>query len=277
MQIPVYLINLKRSAERRDHAIRHLKELGVQFQIIEAVDGLEISDSEMKDPKKIGLWKDGSRSRLLFKGDFGCVLSHLKIYQKLIDENIKMACILEDDIECEREFGSFLNYDNLNMVSWDLLYLGHHTQYSEKETWGRNREKIKLSGFGISEPLELPRGSYAYIITREAAIKILENVYPIRMSMDCYLGNSPAIGIHTRLLTPVIIRHIYSFDSTISQQETLVYSRKFVEYLRKQIRKTYKWFPFLQVFHIWINVKLNLLVKVLRRTGLLRNSYANYN
>ena len=39
MDIPVFVINLKRSSERRDHTAKQLNDLGIPFQIIEAVDG----------------------------------------------------------------------------------------------------------------------------------------------------------------------------------------------------------------------------------------------
>jgi glycosyl transferase family 25 len=276
MQIPVYIINLKRSVERRNCIVDHLTGLGVDFQIIEAVDGSAISDAEMLDRNKTGIWKDGSRTRYMFKGDIGCVLSHLKIYQKMIDEGIGTVCILEDDIECRKELRDFLNTENLMTSEWDLLYLGHHTQYSEKEAWSIKKEKLRIGGFSLGEPVELPRGSYGYLIKKEAAEKIMRNVYPVRMSQDCYIGNSPAIGIRVRLLSPPVISHIYSLESTISQNENVVYTRTFIESIRKQIRKIYRLFPVLRSLRRWININSNLLVKTLRKIGLIRISYAKY-
>jgi glycosyl transferase, family 25 len=252
-------------------------DLGVHFQISEAIDGSCIPEQEMADRNKTELWKDGSRTRIMFKGDIGCVLSHLKIYNKMIDENIEMACILEDDIECITDFPVFLNPANLLISEWDLLYLGHHTQYSEKEAWSIKKKKILPPNFRIGEPVELPRGSYGYIIKKGAAERILKNVYPVRMSQDCYIGNSPSIGIRVKILSPPVIRHIYSFSSTISQNENVIYTKTFVESVRKQIRKTYKLIPVLRTLRILINVSLNLFVKTLRKIGLLRISYAKYN
>jgi glycosyl transferase, family 25 len=275
MQIPVYVINLIQSVRRRDHISKHLNEIGIPFSIVEAIEGSAIPEQELTDRNITGLWKDGSRTRVMFKGDVGCVLSHLKIYRKMIDENIEMACILEDDIECRTDFREFLNPANLLITEWDLLYLGHHTQFSEKEAWSVKKKKIPAGCF-IGEPVELPRGSYGYIIKKKAAELILKNAYPIRMSQDCYTGNSPAIGIRVRLLSPPVVRHIYSFSSTISQNEKVVYTNTFVESFRKQIRKSYRLLPVLQTVRILVNINLNLFVKTLRKIGLLRVSYAKY-
>jgi glycosyl transferase, family 25 len=276
MQIPVYVINLKRSFDRRDRITEHLNGLGIHFEIVEAIEGSEIPEEVLRDRAKTGFWKDGSRSRYMFKGDIGCVLSHLKIYNKMIDEDIEIACILEDDVICRKEFIGFLDPDNLMSPEWDLLYLGHHTQYSEKEAWSIKKKKMRTGDFLTGEPVELPRGSYGYLIKKEAAGKILKNVYPVRMSQDCYIGNSPAIGIRVRLLSPPCISHIYSFTSTISENETVIYTNTFIESVRKQIRKSYRLFPFLQTIRIRINIYLNLFIKTLRKIGLLRISYAKY-
>jgi glycosyl transferase family 25 len=277
MQIPVYIINLKRSVERRDHTIKHLNDLGVHFQIIDAVDGSEFSDKEILNNQVIGLWKDRSRTRYMRRGEIGCVLSHLKIYQKMIDEDIKVACILEDDIECSKEFKDFLICGNLNIVDWDLLYLGHHSQYSKKEACSIERKKTKIGNYRTGKPIELPGGSYGYIIKKEAARIILKHAYPIRMSLDHYIGNSPALGIRIYLLSPPCVDHNHLYNSTIAQNLNIEYTNSFIESIRRQFRKTYKWLPVLQRLRILINANLNQSLVILRKTGLIRKSYAKFN
>ncbi len=276
MEIPVYVINLKRSASRKNHIIGQLNQADVPFQIIEAVDGEQLSDQEILKNKDFGVWNMGSRTRPLFKGEIGCVSSHFKIYQKMIEGNINVACILEDDTELKEGFKEFLNYENLNTVDWDLLYLGHHSQYSKKEAWGKNKKKLKIGNYYVSEPIELPGGSYGYIIKKDAAIKILKHGYPIRKSLDHYIGNAPALGINTFLISPPCVNHNYLFNSTISQKTDNIYNKSFIESFRRQIRKTYKWCPFLQTFRIWVNINLNQSVRFLRKRGLLKNPYAKF-
>ena len=149
MEIPVYVINLTRSVLRKKHIIDQLNNADVPFKIIDAVDGAELSDQEILNNNDFGLWKMGSRTRHLFKGEIGCVLSHFKIYQKMIEDNIEVACILEDDIELQKDFKEFLNYENLNTVDWDLFYLGHHSQYSKKEAWSKNKKELKFRNYSV--------------------------------------------------------------------------------------------------------------------------------
>ncbi len=274
MDIPVYVINLTRSVLRKKHITGQLKNADVPFKIIDAVDGAELSDQEIRNNPDFGLWKNGSRTRYLFKGEIGCVSSHFKIYQKMIKENIDMVCILEDDIEVNSEFKYFLNYENLKAVDWDLFYLGHHSQYSKKAAWSKNKKELKFPNYSVGEPIELPGGSYGYIIRKEAAMKILKHGYPIRKSLDHYIGNAPALGIRTLLLLPPCVTHNYMFGTTMPQNSDIDYNKSLIEFFRKQFRKTYKWFPFLQVMRIWLNVNLNLSVRFLRKIGFLKGSYA---
>ena len=275
MDIPVYVISLKRSAERRKHAIDQLNRLDVTFQIIEAVDGYELSDQEIQTNPDYGLWKFGSRTRHLWQGEIGCVLSHFKIYLKMIEEDIQVACILEDDIDLDKNFKYFLNYENLELIDWDLFYLGHHSTYSKREAQSKNKKELKIMNYTAGEPIELPMGSYGYIIKNNAAAEILKYGYPIRKPLDQYIGNAPALGIRTVLLSATCVSHNYLFSTTIYQSSSDEY-KSFIELFRRQIRKSYKWLPFLQTFRIWINVNMNLSVIFLRKIGLLKNSYVKF-
>jgi len=58
MNIPVFIINLKRSSDRRDHTIRQLNDLGITFQIIEAVDGNSLSDHDLTNTPSFGIYKN---------------------------------------------------------------------------------------------------------------------------------------------------------------------------------------------------------------------------
>lgn len=276
IDIPLFVINLNRSVERRNNTIDQLKSLDLSYHFIEAIDAHELSGQKIFENFDISLWKSGSRTRRLLQGEIGCILSHFKIYRKMIDEDIEVACIIEDDIELQKDFKYFLSYENLKTIDWDLFYLGHHSQQSKKETCGTNKTELKLRNYIVGIPIELPEGSYAYIIKKEAATNILEHGYPIRMPMDHYIGNAPALGIRTCLLSPPCVNHNYLFSSTIYQESDIVYTKSFIEFFRKQIRKTYKWFPVLQTFRIWVNVKLNQFVVNLRKIGLLNKSYAKF-
>lgn len=275
MDIPVYVISLKRSVERRNHAIDQLNVSNVPFQIIEAVDGYEFSDKEIQTNPDFGLWKFGSRSRHPWRGVIGCVLSHFKVYLKMMEENIQAACILEDDIDLNKDFKKYLNYENLEYIDWDIFYLGHHSKYTKREAQSRNKIELNIQNYSAGIPIEQPMGSYGYIIKKNAAEEILKYGYPIRKPIDQYIGNAPALGIRTVILSPACVSHNYSLRTTIYQSPSDE-CKSNIELFRRQIRKSYKWFPRLQTFHVWINFTLYQNIIFLRKIGLLKKSYAKF-
>jgi glycosyl transferase family 25 len=277
MRIPVYVINLKRSVERRNHTYSQLNDLGIKFSFIEAVDGNEFSDMEIIKSNDFDVWKCGARSRNLLKGEIGCVLSHLKIYKKIIDEEIEMACILEDDNDYEKEFRDVIENIDLESFKWELLYLGHNSQIplsSTKEAQSRNKMKTILPNYYIGIPVEVPFGSYAYIIKREAAVKLLANAYPIKMPIDIYMGQAYSFGIHSYLLSPPCATNNSSLGSIIFYDNfKFTYDSNFTEGLEAAWKKIKSWFPFLINVRKWLRIGYYFPLIFLRKSGLLKNPF----
>ncbi len=274
MHIPVFVINLKHSAERRNHTTKRLNELGVPFQIVEAIDGNDLSDEEIRNNPDFGIYKWGLHSSYLRKEEIGCVLSHLKILRLIVEKEIDMACILEDDNDYLKDFKDILFNVSLNIVDWDILYLGHHSACSTKEAQNRKKKQLTQLDYFIGEPVEVPYGAYAYIINNEAAKKILNHAYPIRLPFDSYIGNAVAIGIRTFLLSPPCVVNNSIFVSTIYRDQNVNYSTPFWKVAGTFIKRIYLWFPFLRKIRVWIFINRNRIFRSLRKTGLIKNHYA---
>ena len=114
MNIPVYVISLKSSVGRKKHITESLNNSGIPYTIIEAVNGSMLNDQELQ---KIcsGIFESGFYTRYLLKGEIGCVLSHFSLYRKMIDENMEIACILEDDAAIADNFKDLLFSENINV------------------------------------------------------------------------------------------------------------------------------------------------------------------
>jgi glycosyl transferase, family 25 len=276
MGIPVFVINLKRSVERRHHTTEQLNNLDVSFQIVEAIDGAELSDHEIRNNPDFGIYKRGLHSRHLLKKEIGCTLSHLKIYRQMVDEKIELAFILEDDNDYLKDIKDLLVNMHLYFADWDILYLGHHSGYMTKEAQSRKKKQLIPYNYFIGEAIELPYGSYAYIIKIEAAKKLLSRAYPIKIPFDLYIGNAPALGIRTFLLSPPCVFPNSALISTINNEQKFMYLIPFWEAVWGQIRKTYLRFPFLRTFGIWIFINRHFIVRYLRKTGIIKNLYAKY-
>ena len=101
----IYVITLKNS--KRDLTIKRLKKLKLKFEIIYGIDGNKLSKKRLlkiADPKKIEL----NIGRKLSLPEIGTSASHLLIYKKIVNQNIKQAIILEDDVYLSNTFSKWI-------------------------------------------------------------------------------------------------------------------------------------------------------------------------
>lgn len=88
---------MDRDKDRLSFAIEQSKKYGYEVERIPGVYGKDLSLEERKKAvNSFRFWCAVGRKPFL--GEIGCGLSHIKIYQKMVEENIPCACILEDDI-----------------------------------------------------------------------------------------------------------------------------------------------------------------------------------
>jgi glycosyl transferase family 25 len=111
--IPVFVITLPQAIQRQTQVKERLQSLNIPFEFVEGVDGRLLSEEELRkvfDKKKsydYYKWyrnRIGSASVELSRGEIGCVLARRKIFQKIIDENIDKAVVLEDDVLVTEDF-----------------------------------------------------------------------------------------------------------------------------------------------------------------------------
>jgi len=274
LNIPVFVINLKRSQDRREHTIRQLEKWKILFQFIEAFDGEQFSEQEIRENPDYGIYKSGLYSRYLRKEEIGCTLSHLYVYKRMVDEKIKLACILEDDNDYSPDFKNILYDTNLITTRWDILYLGHRSGSTQKEAQCINTRKLLQSGFSIGEAIEVPHGSHAYIIKIEAAKKLIDHAFPVKTPFDLYIGNSAALGIHISLLKPVCISTNSSFLSTIQDEENIILETSFWRTIRMKIKKCKLLFNALKGLINCFKTSQSSFLRYLRKTGFIDNNYA---
>ena len=106
-QIPIFVINLRSSIERRSAIENDAEGLNIKLSIIDAIDGRLI-----KDHSDLGYSKKANRQeygRLLTPGEIGCYASHLKAAKSVLECNAPYAIVLEDDAKLDQPFCDFLD------------------------------------------------------------------------------------------------------------------------------------------------------------------------
>ena len=130
----VFVINLKRGVERREKIASRLDELNVEYEIVEAIDGAELSEEKKSSAvKRFIFWCRVGRGVL--DGEIGCALSHAKIYKRFIKDQaregidkIPCICVLEDDAILSDRFKEILeNVERtINPEKPEVVLLSNH-------------------------------------------------------------------------------------------------------------------------------------------------------
>jgi GR25 family glycosyltransferase involved in LPS biosynthesis len=228
-QIKIFIINLKRSGERRHEIERLLEKYSITFEFIEAIDGNQLSEEIITESRKrSNNWyqNDWGSKYSMKLGEIGAALSHMMIYKRIISENIDAAIILEDDILFEKKLQQFVN--NVESIFralqfFDLILLGYTIDGkkfrlpAQCSYWGRKKIANKLY---VGIPLKWYWSAIGYIINRKAASLLLKKQgdYPC-VTADILTANSPGYGVKLGVLSkPIIWPGLLNDFSTIQEQ-----------------------------------------------------------
>lgn len=193
---PVFIINLKKDTAKKQHMQKLCATFNLQAEFIEAVDGTLLSDKEIDAvySKKHAIEIVG---RALTKGEIGCALSHKLIYQKIIDENIQTALILEDDVDFDKGLLDCLNKIDAFPKKWELLLLGHYCAHSREIATDFNIwYKKRLLNHIIRRPCERGYGTHGYCLNNRGARKLAKHTSIISLPIDWYTGNEKYINVY---------------------------------------------------------------------------------
>lgn len=168
--IPVFVISLARATQRRAGIVARLDAAGVDYEITDAVDGKDLDLSALKNRIK---------NRDLTRGEFGCFLSHYNLWQRIVDEKIPHAIILEDDAVCNADFFDIVAKLPTVDWHWDLINLCYRT---------RIRVNFHLCdlgrGYALVRNKRPTNYAIAYIATLDGAKKMLKHCYAMRIGVD---------------------------------------------------------------------------------------------
>lgn len=193
----VYLINLKRRPDRLNNFMEYYNASDmnhIQFVKFEAIDGSqldiervplsELARAELKEIENTGF---RSKHYQLTKGAIGCYLSHVKIWEDIMQKGHNIALILEDDAKVPSDILNKINRSIVEIpVDWDIVLLGYLC--------------TKCVNYNSYNKVERFMLTHSYLITRTAIDKILQtkSLFPITQQIDAYMSElSSVLNIYT--------------------------------------------------------------------------------
>jgi GR25 family glycosyltransferase involved in LPS biosynthesis len=159
----VFVINLERCKKEREKTKNILYNAKINFELYNAIDGKKLKNNEYKGELD---WYDPYHNLHLTVGEIGCGLSHYNLWEKIVNDKIEKAIILEDDFELKTE--NLLKDIEEVDIDYEFIYLG------------RKKMNDDIIEDKINEKLVKPSFSYwtiGYVITYEGAKKLYNNVY----------------------------------------------------------------------------------------------------
>ena len=181
-----FVINLERSTARRAFMQRQLDSRGLAFEFVRAVDGAALSDDEVArvcDFERLARWPHLRR-----RGVYGCLLSHYRIYERMVAENLPCALVLEDDVVVDAALGELLRALEPQLQANEVLLLYSQNTYMPTVLSEQHAHRLPGGTHQLSYPLEpwACGSTSGYIISQQAARALQALLLPIHCAADTW-------------------------------------------------------------------------------------------
>lgn len=173
-----YLINLDRAPERLARMVQLLESHGVDFERVPAIDAVGFSEQELS------LYRSQRQfAPAMAPGDIACGASHLHIMRRIANGDDPYAVIMEDDINLASDIGLYLNSSDWIPRDADMVKL---ETFVERTAVGGKWTRLP-KGRAMARLHRKHGGAALYVISKEAAARLVENFVAGLMCIDEYM------------------------------------------------------------------------------------------
>jgi glycosyl transferase family 25 len=159
----VVVINLDRSPDRLEMFRAQAETLGIAFERLAAVDAATIQ----------------LRRGSLTPSEIACFESHRLAWQSLVDSGEPWLAVFEDDVILAPPIAEFLSDPKRFPTNADLIKL--ETSACKLVI---SRRRVRFRSHSLHRMLSIHWGSAGYIVSRRAAIRLLERTADYILSVD---------------------------------------------------------------------------------------------
>jgi GR25 family glycosyltransferase involved in LPS biosynthesis len=183
---PVYVINMKQRPDRwknfmeQDPAVKALDIRHVYATNGKALDYLK--DKRIAPYTRLNIMRNDRRTHreVASLGAIGCSISHAKLWRRIVASGAPYAVVMEDDARFTMDLLQKVNEVAKTVPDTARVWLlGLYKPNMVREPLANGSPWSRVFTF---------TASHAYVITREAAKKFLEQVFPVDMHIDHYMS-----------------------------------------------------------------------------------------
>ncbi|MEO0343737.1 MAG: glycosyltransferase family 25 protein [Pseudomonadota bacterium] len=173
--IEIWVINLPNDAARRKRMDDQLKPMGLTYKLFEAIDG-----SAQAEELRPNVDQEAYRKNMgtpILPGKMGVYSSHISVWERFLSGQSKAALIFEDDVIFHADFNQALDCALDATSHWDLIRFNciRAKLPVKQRQVGRYTLNAYIGPF---------TGNAAYLIKRETANKIMQNIWPQTRALD---------------------------------------------------------------------------------------------
>ena len=175
-----YLINLDRSPQRLALMRAALAATGVGFERVAGVDGAALTE----DARRIfAEARCAAQPAGWMPGEIGCFLSHFAVWERIAAGADPWAAVLEDDLRVADDLGVLLRSAGWIPPGADIVRL----EANRPMRLGRGRPIEGTHRRQVHAALSGSPGSAAYVVSKEAAQRLVASAPQTHASVDVFL------------------------------------------------------------------------------------------
>ncbi len=145
----------------------------------------------------------GNPYRAMSPDDVARVPAHCQVFQRMEEQNIKLACLLEEGLTLGEDFPALLQTPEVLHGNWDVLVLGS-TDPGPRAAWLRRKTRL-YKGFRMARPMHLPYPVRGYLVRRPAARILRALALPVQAPLGQCLEDANRCGVRLRFLQPAVL------------------------------------------------------------------------
>jgi glycosyl transferase family 25 len=194
--LPIWVLNLKQDALRLAFMSKQLNALGLPFAVVEALDGNLLTEADWKRYSKDRARKFSGRE--LVRGEVGCALSHARMWERIVRENLPEVMIFEDDVHIAAAFPALLERRERLPADWELI---NFSTNAAQEPFG----DFIFDIYRASRHKDPPNLTSAYLLNTRGARKLLDHTYPIGHTADGLTWRTDITGVVSYGIYPRLV------------------------------------------------------------------------
>jgi GR25 family glycosyltransferase involved in LPS biosynthesis len=165
--IKAFIIHLDRARQRKPQVDRLVAALPVLAEVIEAVDGLALSEAEKARVYNRHLHKP-SYPFALSNSEIACFLSHRRAWAAIVEQGLDAGLVIEDDVALTADFPAAFAAATACLTPGAFVRLPFRSDRETGET------VLTQDATRVIRPRTIGLGMVAQLVSRGAAIRLLQ-------------------------------------------------------------------------------------------------------